>query len=168
MVGDRDAVVRKYSDADDPAFDRDVVDVEAMVVIDRGREISEIWQHPAGIEPAFEYFGEAGFVDISTRSVTPALGIMHRKSGVVEVALELKSRLLDKILVLGVAGNGGQLAGRVEGSNPIKVDVEESICSRQQPCCLGRSVLAEGDDKRDYSDQRDDNDQDGEAASNAH
>jgi len=68
------------------------------------------------------------------------------KSGLVQIALELKTRLFNKLLVFGLAGNRRQLAGDVEITNPLQIDVEEAVRAREQAGSLWRRVLAEGHD----------------------
>ena len=57
---------------------------------------------------------------------------MDGESGLVQIAFELKTRLLDKLLVFGLAGNRRQLAGGVEFANPLQIDVEETVRARER------------------------------------
>ncbi len=93
---------------------------------------------------------------------------MDGEGGLVQIALELKTRLLDKLLVFGLAGNRRQLAGGVECPNPLQIDVEEAVGAREQAGRLRRSVHAQDHDQR-YGGHNQQNGQgDEEASSNAH
>ena len=93
---------------------------------------------------------------------------MDGEGGLVEVALELKARLVHKFLVVRVAGDRRELAGGVEGPNPLQVDVEKTVGAREQASRFRWSMLAEGHDQRDHSHNQQNDQGDGEAASNAH
>jgi hypothetical protein len=45
---------------------------------------------------------------------------VNGEGGLVQIALELKASLLDKLLIFGLAGNRRQLAGGVESANPFR------------------------------------------------
>src|SRR5208337_273388 len=168
MVRNRDTVVRKKDDANRPAFNRDVVDVETAVVVNGRRYLLEVGSQAAGVDLADKDLRKARLRSRSPASVSPTLGIVDGEGGLVQVALELKSRLLDKLLIFELAGNRRQLTGGVEGPNPLQVDVEEAVRAREQTGRFRRSVLAQGYDQR-YSGHRQQHGQEnGESASNAH
>src|SRR6267143_5586253 len=73
---------------------------------------------------------EARFWRRSRSPVAPTLRIVDGEGGLVQIALELKTRLLNKLLVSGLAGNRRQLAGGVEFTNPLQIDVEETVRAR--------------------------------------
>ena len=54
MVRNRDAVIRKNDDAHGAALERDAVDVETAVVVNRRRDLLEVRGQPAGVDPADE------------------------------------------------------------------------------------------------------------------
>ena len=119
MVGNRDAVIGKKDDANGAAFERDVVDVEAAIVVDGRRELLEVCGQAGGVELADEDFGETRLGSRAGSAAAPTLRIVDGEGGLVEIALELKAGLFDKFLVFGLAGNRRQLAGGVEGPNPL-------------------------------------------------
>jgi len=63
------------------------------------------------------------------------------EGGLIEIALELEARLLDEFLVFGLAGDRRQLAGSVEGPNPLEIDVEEAVGAGQQAGRFRRAFL---------------------------
>ena len=93
---------------------------------------------------------------------------MDGKRRLIEVALELKAGLIDKLLVFGIARNRRQLGGRVEGPNPFQIDIEETVGSREQAGSFRGSMLAQRDQKSDHARNQQNNDQDEKSASKAH
>ena len=103
MIGDRDAVVGEHDHANRAAFERDVIDVEATVVVDRRGQLLEVGRQAAGVDLADEYLGESRLGRRSGGSVPPTLRIVDGEGGLIQIALELKTRFLDKLLIFGLA-----------------------------------------------------------------
>ncbi len=146
MVRNRDTVIRKKDDAHRAAFEGDVVDLKPAVVVNRRRDLLEICGQPAGVDPADEDLREAWLGSRSRRPVPPTLRIVNSEGGLVQIALELKAGLFDKLLVFGLAGNRRQLAGGVECPNPLQIDVEETVRAREQAGRFRWCLLAQGHD----------------------
>ena len=167
MIGNRDAVVGKNGDAHGSSLEREVVDIEAAVIVDRRGELLEVSGQAAGVDLADEDFGEARFRG-GTSSAAPTLRIVDGEGGLVEIAFELKASLVDEFLVFGLAGNRRQLAGGIESSNPLEINIEETIRAREKASGLRRGVLAQSHDQSNGGDNQNNGQEDGEAASNAH
>src|SRR5208282_2964752 len=164
----RDAVIRKNDHAKRAPFEGDTVDLKTTIVVDRRGDLFEVGSQAAGIDLADEDLGEARLRGRSGSSTSPTLRIVDGESRLVQIALELKAGLLDELLVFRIAGNRRQLAGGVEGANPLQIDVEETVRAREQASRFGRSVLAQGHDQRDGGHNQQNGQGDGKAASNAH
>src|SRR5229473_223300 len=119
MVRNRDAVIRKNDDANGAAFEGDVVDFKAAVIVNGRRDLLEIRGQAGGIEGADEDLGETRLCGRSSGSTSPSLRIVDGESGLVQIALELKARFLNKLLVFGLARDLRQLGGGVECPNPL-------------------------------------------------
>src|SRR5271155_6159286 len=121
----------------------------------------KVRNHGRGVKFSDEDFGETWFGSSARSPITPAPRIVHGKRSLIEITLELKAGLVDKLLVLRIARHRRQLRRGVEGSNPLQVDVEKTVGSRQQAGSFGRRVLAKRNHQRDRAYHQQKNDQDG-------
>ena len=74
---------------------------------------------------------------------------MNGKRSLVQVALELKARFLDELLVFRIVGNVRQMAGDVGAAHPLQIDVKVAIRAGQQAGRFGRGMLAQRNCQRD-------------------
>src|SRR5277367_847935 len=130
MVRYRDAVIRKDDDANRTSFHRNVVDFKSAVVVDRRGQLFEISGQSGGVNLADKNLRETRLWSRSGGAASPTLRVVNRESGLIEVALELKTGFFDKLLVLGLARNRWKLAGSVECAYPLQIDVKEPVGSR--------------------------------------
>ena len=168
MIGDGDAVIREKSHTHRAAFDGNVVNVEAAIAVDGRGELAQVRGNAGGVEFADENFGEARLGGGSGGAIAPSLRIVNGEGSLIEVALELKAGFIHELLVLRRARDRGQLGRRIEGADPLEIDVKKAVCAGKKPCGLGRRVFAQCDKKGDGSRNQHHGDEDGNAASNAH
>jgi hypothetical protein len=88
--------------------------------------------------------------------------------GLVQIALELKSRRLDELLVVGIVWYGRQFSGDIGAPHPAEVYINESIRSWQQTRRLGRGMFSQHDGQGNRSCNQQDGQDDGEASSYSH
>ena len=92
---------------------------------------------------------------------------MHRKRGLVEIALELESGCIDESLIVRVVRDGRKLS-RIEGSYPAQVYVEETVGAGKQARRFRRCMFSKLNDDEDRRRDRNHDQQNGERASNPH
>src|SRR5260370_1662338 len=105
MVRNRDAVIRKNDDTNGAAFEGDVIDFKAAVIVNGRRDLLEIRGQAGGIERADEDLGETRLCCRAGGSASPTLRIVGGGGGLVQIPLGMKTRLLTKLLVFGLAVN---------------------------------------------------------------
>jgi hypothetical protein len=66
---------------------------------------------------------------------------MHRESGFVQVALELKPGFLNELVVFRIVGDGWHPTQPVEPAHPLQIHVSEGFGARQQAGGFGRRLL---------------------------
>src|SRR6266849_10178109 len=93
---------------------------------------------------------------------------MDGKRGLVQIALELKTRGLDELLVLLFVGNLRHLPCDVGAPHPLQVDVKIAVRPRKQSGRFGRGVLAQHDYQGNGGCDQHHAEQNGESTSYAH
>jgi hypothetical protein len=168
MVGHGDAVIGENRRREPCGLRGNAVDVKAAVVLDRRGKLFQVRSHSSGVESCRRRPPRSAVPWTIRGSASPTLRIVDGERGLVEIALELKSGLLDKLLVFRLARNRRQLAGGVEGANPFQVDVEETVGAGEQAGGFRRSLLAQEHDQRDAGCDQQNGQGNEEMASNAH
>src|SRR5580704_15796423 len=169
MIRSGDGIDSKHRDAERSSIERNRIDVDGVVILDRLRRVLQVGDAFAYIEVPDEDFRESRLGGSATgASAGPLFGVMNGEGGRIEVALVIESGLLDEAFIVRIVGDGEKRFAAARPAYPSEVGVKKSVSSGQQARGFRRSSLAQFDGEGYRRGNENDRESDGESASNSH